>query len=480
MNAPNALAAGCALALLAGLAPERALARAGSLEDAKAAAPPLTLSKRSPEILELDNGLRVYFLEERRLPLVTVLAVVRTGDIWEPADQQGVADLTGRMLRAGGTAGRTADQVDDELDFLAAQLSSSVDTQQGAVSLDVLTDNLDPALALFADILRRPAFDPAKLDIQKNLIKEQIRRQNDDPIQVAIREYSQLLWGKDHPRARVPTEETVDALTRDHLVAFHANFYQPGNILLGVAGDVSKKDIRKKLNAAFGDWKAGTTSFPDVPPAPEVAPRVALAAKGVPQSTVLLGHLGPMEDDPHRASGEVMMSILGSGGFTSYITDRVRNDEGLAYVAGGFLQFGLMDRGTVITLALSKSETTCRAADLILEQIERIRTQDVTDEELRRAVDGILNSQAFDYDSSEEVVANLMDLVYYGLPPDHDEKVVEQVGQVTTADVKAAANALLRPEAVSIIAVGDPEAMDCDLSRYAERLGVGLQRIDLE
>jgi predicted Zn-dependent peptidase len=355
-----------------------------------------------------------------------------------------------------------------------------VDTQQGSVTLDVLTDNLDPALALFADILRRPAFDPAKMEVQKNLIQEAIRRRNDDPIQVAIREYSQLLWGRDHPRARVPTEETVDALTREQLVAFHRNFYQPGNILLGVAGDVSGKDIRKKLNRVLGDWKPGETSFPEVPPAPEVAPKVALAVKGVPQSTVLLGHLGPREDDPHRASGEVMMSILGSGGFTSYITDRVRNDEGLAYVAAGFLQFGQMDRGTVVTLALSKSETTCRAADLILEQIDRIRTEDVTEQELRRAVDGILNSQAFDYDSSEQIVANLMDLVYYDLPIDHDEKVVERVGKVTRADVKEAANALLHPDAISIIAVGDPAAMDCELDRYAERLGVELQRLDLE
>jgi predicted Zn-dependent peptidase len=207
---------------------------------------------------------------------------------------------------------------------------------------------------------------------------------------------------------------------------------------------------------------------------------VAIAAKELPQSTILLGHLGPREDDPYRASGEVMMSILGSGGFTSYITDRVRNDEGLAYVAGGFMSFGRMDRGVVIGLALSKSETTCRAADLILEQFERIRTQDVTDEELRRAVDGILNSEAFDYDSSEEVVANLMDLVYYGLPPDHDEKVVERVGQVTRADVREAANALLHPGSVSLIAVGNPDAMDCALSRYAEQLGVGLQRVELE
>jgi len=247
-----------------------------------------------------------------------------------------------------------------------------------------------------------------------------------------------------------------------------------------VAGDVSRKDIKKKLNKVLGDWKTGTTAFPEVPPAPERVPQVALAAKGVPQSTILLGHLGPREDDPYRASGQVMMSILGAGGFTSYITDRVRNDEGLAYVAAGFLQFGLMDRGVVITLALSKSQTTCRAADLILEQIDRIRTQDVTDEELRRAVDGILNSQAFEYDSSEEVVANLIDLVYYGLPADHDEKVIEAIGTVTKADVKEAANAVLHPEAISIIAVGDPAAMDCDMSKYAEQLGVQLRRIDLE
>ncbi|NNE43187.1 MAG: insulinase family protein, partial [Gemmatimonadetes bacterium] len=361
------------LIALTAVAPVDAEARATSVEEAQAAAKPLTLTKPEPETFELKNGIKVYYLEGDRLPLVTVRAVVRAGAIWEPADAQGVAELTGRMMRTGGTASWTADEVDEELDFLAAFLNSNIGTEQGNVTLNVLSDNLDAALPIFAEMLRAPAFDPSKMDVQKNLIKEEIRRQNDSPVQTAIREFSKLMWGEDHPRARTPTEETVDTLTPENVKAFHAKFFQPGNIMIGVAGDVSKKDIQKKLNKVLGDWKGTDVTFPEVPPAPPVEPRVALASKDVPQTTLLLGHLGPKEDDPHRASGQVMMDILGSGGFTSYIVDRVRNDEGLAYFAGGFLQFGQMDPGGVITLALSKTETSCQAADLILEQIDRIQ-----------------------------------------------------------------------------------------------------------
>jgi predicted Zn-dependent peptidase len=217
-----------------------------------------------------------------------------------------------------------------------------------------------------------------------------------------------------------------------------------------------------------------------MPAPPEIVPRVAIVHKAIPQSTLFLGHLGPRESDPHRAGGQVMMDILGSGGFTSYITDAVRNDEGLAYFAGGFLTFGGLDHGTMITVALSKTETTCKAAHLILDQVERIRETPVTDDELRIARDGILNSQAFQYDSGEEIVADLMDLVYYGLPSDHDERVLQRIGTVTREDIREAANALVRPEQLSVIAVGDTTRMDCAWSTFAEDLGVTLQQIRLE
>jgi predicted Zn-dependent peptidase len=455
-------------------------ARATSAEEAAAAATPLELKKTAPEELRLKNGIPVYHVRRERLPLVTVRAVVRTGSIWEPADRQGVADLTGRMMRAGGTAAWPADRLDDELDFLAAQLSTDISSEQATVTLNVLSENLDRALSLFAEVLRRPAFEEAKIGVQKDLIKEEIRRQNDSPIDVAGREYQKLVWGENHPRARTPTEETVEALSRADLVDFHGRFFRPGNVMVGVAGNVTRQEVERKLGAALGDWTGAPVEFPQMPAPPAIVPRAAVVHKAVPQSTVFLGHLGPRETDPHRAAGQVMMDILGSGGFTSYITDAVRNDEGLAYFAGGFLSFGGLDHGAMVTIALSKSQTTCKAAHLILAQVERIRETPVTDDELRIARDGILNSQAFEYDSGEEIVADLMDLVYYGLPRDHDERVLERIASITRDDVREAANALVRPELMSVIAVGDTTAMDCAWKTFADELGVTLQQIRLE
>jgi predicted Zn-dependent peptidase len=457
-----------------------ALARPASVEEAKEAAPPLTLTPVKPETFRLKNGITVYFLENRRLPLVTVRAVVRAGSVWEPAGENGIAEVTGDMLRRGGAGTRGPDEVDDQLDFLAAELSSTIGIEQGSVTLSCLTQTLDESLGIFADVIRRPRFDESKLEVQKNLVKEELLREKDNPIQVALVQYAKLLWGDDHPRARRPTDASVDAIGRDDCVAFHERFFRPSGILLGVAGDVSKKDIQKKLEKAFGDWKGETVELPSTPPTPPVEPRVAIAVKAVPQSTILVGHLGPREDDPHRASGQVMMSILGDGGFASYITDRVRNDEGLAYAAGGVLNFGRVDAGAVVGFALTKSASTCRATDLILEQFERIRNEPVTDEELARAKNSILNSRAFDFDSSEEIVRDFMDLVYYGLPENHSETVLEGIGRVTKDDVKAAANALIDPSKLSILAVGDPEKLDCPWSRYAERAGVPLRTISIE
>ncbi len=456
-----------------------ASARPASVEEAKNAAPPLELTPAVPHTFVLKNGIRVSFLENRRLPLVTVRAVVRAGSVWEPADANGIAEVTGTMLRRGGAGTRGPDEVDEALDFLAAELSSTIGIEQGSVTLSCLSETLDESLAIFADTIRRPRFDESKLAVQKNLVKEELLREKDNPIQVALVEYAKLLWGEDHPRARRPTEASVDAIDRADLVAYHEQFFRPSAISLGVAGDISQKEIQKKLERAFGDWKGGKTELPASPAPPPVEPRVAIATKGVPQSTILVGHLGPRESDPERAAGQVMMNILGEGGFNSYIVDRVRNDEGLAYAAGGVLNFGRMDPGAVVTFALTKSASTCRATDLILEQIERIRNEPVSDEDLARARNGILNSRAFDFDSSEEIVRDLMDLDYYGLPPDHSEKVLEGVGRVTKDDVQAAARALIDPSKLSILVVGDPEKLDCPWSQYAERYGVPLRTIPI-
>jgi predicted Zn-dependent peptidase len=272
----------------------------------------------------------------------------------------------------------------------------------------------------------------------------------------------------------------VDRLTRADLVAFHREFFVPSNILIGVAGDISKKDAQRKLEALFSDWEDRVVHFPAIPAAAPQVARVAVADKDLTQSTVILGHLGPTELDPHRASGQVMMDILGSGGFTSYIIDRVRNDSGLAYMAGGFLSFGRLDRGFFVAYALSKASTTCQATRLILEQIKRIREEPVTDEELRIARDGILNAEAFRYDSTEEIVDRLMSLTYYGLPADHDEKLIERIARVSQTDVQEAARSLLAPDDLSLVAVGAAGDFDCNWSEFAEEWGVPLQEIELE
>lgn len=474
MRLAGLLLAACLLSV------SRADARARSVTEAMDASPKLELNVPDPETFTLDNGIRVWFLRNERLPLVTVRAVVRTGSLWEPADKSGVAELTGAMMRAGGTAKWSPDELDEELDFLAANLSSEIGSEKATVSLNVLADNLEPALEMFADVLVHPSFDTGRMDVQRNLIKEGIRRQNDNPVQVGIREFGKLVWGPEHPRARTPTEETVDALERNDLATFHARFFRPGNVIIGVAGDVSKKRIRKLLNDAIGGWQGPATDYPALPQPDPVEPRVAFAAKDVPQTTIIMGHLGPMESDEHRAAGQVMMEILGSGGFTSYITDRIRNDEGLAYFAGGFLRFGRLDPGVMIGIALSKSESTCRAADLLIEQMDRIRDNEVTDAELNLAVSGLLNSQAFDYDSPGKIVSRLMDLVYYDLPEDHDQQVIAAIGNVTRADVQRAARAIVDPANLSCLAVGNPAAMDCEWKTFAERLGVPLVTIELE
>ena len=231
-------------------------ARVSSVEEAMATSPALQLDVPEPETFELKNGIRVWYLRNDRLPLVTVRAVIRAGSMWESAERQGVANLTGAMIRSGGSSKWSPDEVDEELDFLAANLGAAIGSEQGNLNLNVHSDNLEAALEIFADLLVHPTFDASRIDIEKNLIKENIRRQNDNPVQVAIREFRKLVWGADHPRARTPTVASVDALQRHDLAAFHARFVRPQNVMIGVAGNVSKKKVQKMLNEVLGGWRA--------------------------------------------------------------------------------------------------------------------------------------------------------------------------------------------------------------------------------
>jgi zinc protease len=427
---------------------------------------PFQWKKAEPTVVKLSNGATLYLLEDHRLPLVTVSGVVRTGALYDPAGKQGTAGLVGTMLRTGGTAKRGWAEVDAEVDRLAMSISTGVGNEQGNASFQVLSENFDPALNLLFEMLREPAFDAEKLALAKDKQKEAIRRQNDNPVQIALRELPRVLYGEAHPRSFTPTFETVDAITRQDLIDFHAKYYVPSNLMIGIAGDFDAATVARKVEEAMGNWPDRPITLPAVPTPPVGKPGAIYQAdkSNATQSTILVARLVAKIGDPDQAALEVMDFVLGSGGFNSRITEAVRSDRGLAYAAGSGLSLGNLEPGPQIVYALSKGESTFEALDVMLTEIARMRNEPIAEEERKRAVNGLLNAVVFEYDQPVEVIDESLDLAYYNLPQDLPSRRLEELAKVTAADVQRVAQKYLADGTLQILVVGAADKFDKPLS----------------
>ncbi len=208
-----------------------------------------------PVTYTLENGMTVFLLEDRELPLISVTARIRTGSAWEPAEKAGLASLMGTVQRTGGTEAMEGDAIDDYLANRAATVETGVGRDSGSASMNCLKENFDDVFKVFADVLRRPKFAQEKLDLAKVQTNTGIARRNDQVMGILGREFPRLVFGNDSPAARFEEYATVGAVTRDDLVAWHGKYYVPSNVYLGIVGDFDTAEMKKKVEAVFGDWK---------------------------------------------------------------------------------------------------------------------------------------------------------------------------------------------------------------------------------
>ncbi|UCD51534.1 MAG: insulinase family protein [Phycisphaerales bacterium] len=449
-----------------GLAPAAAL----TLDHEKLTYPPLH-DIVVPEVqrVVLPNGMRLFLLEDHELPLIYVSARIRVGSIYEPADKVGLADITGEVMRTGGTTSKTGDELDEELERLAASVETGIGLSSGSASVSVLKEDIDRGLAILADVLMHPAFRPDKIELAKMQHRSSIARRNDLPNSIAAREFRQLIYGPESPYARHTEYATIDNVTRDDLVAFHRRFYGPNNTMLAVWGDFDAEAMIGKIEKAFAQWEMIDL---DLPATPEVdyewASTVNLVSKpDINQSNIYLGHLGGVMSDPDYFALTVMNQILG-GGFTGRLFKNVRSRQGLAYSVFGRHAAGLDHPGQFYVGCQTKSASTVHAIRAMIDEIEKITTEEVTDEELELAKDSYLNSFVFNFDSKGEIIRRLMTFEYYGYPPDFLQQTKDRVEKVTKADVLRVARAHLKPETLQILVVGNPADFDEPLSALGQ------------
>ena len=411
-----------------------------------------------PRRIALPNGLVIFLQEDHELPLISLSARIRGGAVQEPAAKAGLSTLYGEVWRTGGTQSKTGDQMDDFLEARAAQLETSGAPDSTNISLNCLKDDFGAVFALFRELLTEPAFREDKLALARQRLNTRIARRNDEPDGIAMREARRLAYGKDNPYARDPEYATVAAVTRDDLLAWHARFAHPNNIVLGVIGDFDPARMEALLREAFADWPRG----PDAPrPQAEFVtarPGFYFAAKDdVNQSLVRMVALGIRRDNPDYYAIAVMNELFG-GSMSSRLFKRIRTAQGLAYAVGGSLGAAYDHPGVFAVGLGTRTESTARAIQALNQQIAGLLTEPATAAELRRAKDSILNSFIFSVDTPEKVLGERLTCEFYGYPLDSLERFRQGVERVTVADVNRVARNYVKPGSFAVLVVGNAAA----------------------
>jgi predicted Zn-dependent peptidase len=419
---------------------------------------------RTPPVLQqtLKNGIRLFLIEDHRVPTIDLRGMFFASSAFEPAAKAGLAGLTGTVLRTGGAGALSGDEIDRRLETMAAAIETGIDSESASVYVSMLRENLDQVLPILADVLRRPRFDAEKIELAKIEARSAISRRNDDVGQIAEREFGKLIYGADSPYARQSEYATIDAVGRDDMLAFYREYVQPDNLWLAVWGDFDSRQMVRKLEAVLGDWPASGRKLPALPEVSYDYPRtVNLVEKGdLNQSNIMVGHIGGLLSDPDHAALSVMNRILSF----DRMFKRIRTDEGLAYSVWGYYGAGYRVPGVFSAGAQTKSGSTARAIAIMIEEMKRIREQEVSDEELRRAKEQFLNSFVFQFDSRAKIIRRLLTNAYYGYPLDFNEQLIRRIETVTRADVLAAARKHLRPDQVQVLVVGKSADFDQPLS----------------
>jgi predicted Zn-dependent peptidase len=409
----------------------------------------------------LKSGPVAYVVPDRELPLVTVSILVRTGAYLDPAGQEGLAAFTGALLVRGGTTSKTAEALDERLAFLAAQMGASIADDLGTVSLNLLSKDLPEGMALLREVLTQPRFQADKLELQRQQTLQALQQRNDDSSSIESRELESLSYGPQFWAARQVTSRSINSLKREDLQAFHRRWFHPSNFIVSVSGDFDRAAMVQTLEKLFADWPFQGEVPPPIPTDLKPAGAgVYLVNKDVPQGRVSILLPGVMREDPDYPAILLMNDILGGGGFTSRIMNRVRSDEGLAYSAGSSFPGGTWYPSTFRAGFQSKSRTVAYATSIVIEEMKRMTTAPVTEEELQTAKRSFIESFPENFNTKSKVAGIFAREEFTGRfakSPDFWKGFRQSLDRVGREDIQRVAAKHLHPDRVSILVVGNKE-----------------------
>jgi zinc protease len=422
--------------------------------------PALTFHLPVPTTFTLSNGLAVYVVHDSALPVVSLQFATRAGGENNPADKPGEAAFAASVL-AEGTKTRSAIQVAEDAEALGTRVGVNATVDSSNAGLTVLTNHLDGALGLLAEVIRNPAFNPDDVErIRKQRILA-IRQEGDSAPAMAQRVGPHLLYG-DSPYgfSNIGTAPSLQSLTADQLKAFWAAHYGPSDSTLVFAGDVSEADAKTLAQQYFGDWSGAAASTVTLPPPPPLpAERVVIVDKpGAPQTALYAFGIGVAQTTPDLPAIRVMNYTLG-GSFGSRINMNLREKNGYTYGAqSGFQAY--REGGPFLAGGLVRTDVTAPAAKELMGELRRILTDPPTDAELKMAKDASIQSLPGTFETMSATASTTAGLFIYSRPLDYYATLPDRYRAITAQDVVAAAQKTIHPDNLLIVAVGDRKKIE--------------------
>ncbi len=417
-----------------------------------------------PKRVPLPNGMIIFLQEDHELPLIDGSIRIRGGSQLETSAKLGLVDLYGEVWRTGGTKSQTGDQMDDYLEARAAKVETNGGGDSTSIGWSCLKADFDDVFKIVLDLLHDPEFRADKLELAQSQFEESIARRNDNPASIAARESLKLAYGPNSPYARQAEYATILAVKRDDLLAWHKQYVHPNNMIVGISGDFDSAAMEAKLKAAFASWPKG-------PAAPKTKPEINPAKPGyylvskddVNQSNVRMVAPGTDRRNPDYFAIEVFNEVMG-GGFSSRLMQDIRTKLGLAYSVGGGIGTSFDHPGVTRFVLGTKSESTVQAIQAVYGDVDDLQKKPITDDEIKRAKDSILNSFIFNFDTPDKVLHERMAYEFYGYPLNFLEQYRAGIEKANVADVNRVAGKYLHKDQLAVLVVGNPKDFDKPLS----------------
>jgi len=426
------------------------------------------VAKRS----KLKNGMALLLVENHALPIVSMRMVLPgAGAAADPSAKGGLASFTADMLDEGA-GGLTAIAISEETDRLGASIGASVDVDAGYVGVSTLTKTLDPTLDLVTKILTQPTFDPKEFDRVKGDRMTSLELRRDRPREVARLVLDGVLYGSGsaygHPASGV-REQFKDIAIAD-LQTFYKEHWNPAAATLVIVGDFDPKALRAKLDATLGAWKQPGAKKPgkvDAKAAKFDKRLLLVDRKEAAQSDVRIGLVGLDRKDKRYYAFEVLATTLG-GGFTSRLTQKLREEMGITYNAGSGMDYRVIPGPFIISSAIVTPETG-RGLTEIIKMVDELATTDVPAAELAKSKQNLIRALPAQFETNGSTASTLAELTLYGLPDNWYTTYAANLKKVTAKDVKAAAKAVIPSKKMAFSIVGDMTKIRADI----DKLGLG-------